>query len=186
MNLTLDLDESIEFEILKNQKLPVRIEDWIKIPFFIFFSFLLYYITKEISINNFSKVFQVYSFFFSFLYVFIIFTIIKNYYKRYLTAFKWRYILTNKRLLIIDHKNSLQHSFYFDCFPQIELVENLLGHDYIIIGKKESLFEGSGSLISYRGGINFSEDDILLYNIENIKSIYNLLKSKIVNKKLNY
>lgn len=181
MTLNLDLNESIELKISKKKNLPLRNEDWIKIPFFMFFSSIFYFIATEILLDKSSKGLKLYIFFFLSLYFFLIFTMIKNYYKRYLVAFKWEYILTNRRLIIINHKNQIENSFYYDNFPKIELEQYALGNDYIIIGEKDSILAESRSPISYRVGINFSENDFTLYNIENVKAIYNLLKSKVIN-----
>ena len=81
----------------------------------------------------------------------------------------------------MNHKNSIENSFFYNNFPTIEYEENAYGNGCIIIGEKESLFAESKSLTNYRVGVNFSEDDIILYNIENVKNVYNILKTKITN-----
>jgi hypothetical protein len=180
MEIPLDPKESIEFLVAKKKYLPLRNEDFIKIPMIVFLLIFAYFIIKNISSEGFSKVFAAYFSFILLLFVYVIFTVIKNYYKRYLVATKWEYIITNKRLIVINHKNSIENSFYYDNFPKIEFGENLNGNGHIIIGEKEPFLAESKSLISYRVGVNFSEDDIVLYNIENVKSIYNLIKSRVI------
>jgi len=179
MHLNLDSTECIELEIIKTKQIPLRNEDWIKIPFFVFFSMLLYFIMENFLFKNFSKGFHAYFIFFLIIYIYIVFVIIRNYYKRYLVGFKWKYIITNKRLLIINHKNLIENSFYYNDFPKIKLQYGI-PNDYIIIGEKEPFLEESNSLLNKRVGINFSENDLILYNIESVENIYNTLKSKII------
>ncbi|MDR6761327.1 hypothetical protein J2Y38_001536 [Flavobacterium sp. 2755] len=178
---TLNSEESIEFLVAKKRYLPLRREDFIRIPMLAFFSFLAYLMAKNIFLNGFSKGFTAYFSFILLIYVYLLFIVIKNYCKRYLVAFKWKYIVTNKRLLILNHKNSIENSFYYDNFPQIEFTENLSGNGFITIGEKEPFLSESSSLISYRVGVNFSEEDIVLYNIKNVKNVCNLIKSRITN-----
>lgn len=179
MQITLNPEEFIELLVTKKKILPLRNEDWIKIPMLIFFSFLLYFISIN-TLKGFSQAFSAYLVFILIIAAYLFFSVIRNYYKRYLVAFKWKYILTNKRLLILNHKDEIEKSFYYDNFPQIEFSENLYGNGYIIIGEKEPFLAESKTLISYRVGVNFSEADLVLYNIKNVKKVYNLVQSKII------
>lgn len=182
MEATLEPEESIEFIVTKKKYLlPLKNEDFIKIPMLVFFSILGYLITKNIFSGSFSKEFVAYFWFILLVFTYFLFTVIKNYYKRYLVAFKWKYIVTNKRLIIINHKSSFENSFYYNNFPQITFSENLYGNGYIIIGKEEPFLAESSSFLHYRVGVNFSEEDFILYNIENVKNVYNSVKSKITN-----
>ena len=181
MKINLNPEESIELIITKKKYPPLRNEDWLKIPMFLIFPFFLYFIINKTSLKELTEGFGINFIFILFIFLFFAFSVIKNYYKRYLVAFKWKYIMTNKRLLIMNHKNSIENSFFYNNFPTIEYEENAYGNGCIIIGEKESLFAESKSLTNYRVGVNFSEDDIILYNIENVKNVYNILKTKITN-----
>ncbi|MEW5677557.1 hypothetical protein ABGT15_14700 [Flavobacterium enshiense] len=181
MEINLNPEESIELLIPKKKYPPLRNEDWVKIPMFFIFPFFLYFIISKSSLKELTEGFGIYFLFILIAYPFFVFIVIKNYYKRYLVAFKWKYIMTNKRLLIINHKNLIEKFFNYEDFPQIEFEENAYGNGCIIIGDKESLFAESKSLTNYRVGVNYSEEDLILYNIENVKNVYNILKSKITN-----
>lgn len=180
MEINLQPEESIELIISKKKYPPLRNGDWVKIPMFLIFPFLPYFIIKT-PLKELNEGFGIYFLLMLIIFLFFAFTVIKNYYKRYLIAFKWKYIITNKRLLIINHKNSIENSFYYDNFPTMELEENAYGNGCLIIGEKEPFWAESKSLTNYRVGVNFSENDFILYNIENVKNVYNILKSKITN-----
>lgn len=181
MNKFLEADEKIEKVISKRKYLPLRNEDWIKIPMFIFFVFFSFLFTNNWNLKNNVNIF---TFTFIALFLFFLIKIINNYYKRYLNAFIWKLIITNKRLIIIDHYEKVIKSYFFNQFPEILYEENAYGNGCIIIGKKEPLFGVSKSMTHYRVGVNFDENDTILYNIENVKDVFNELSSKINNSKI--
>lgn len=181
MEINLNPEETLDFIIAKKKYPPLRNEDWVKIPMFLIFSFFIFFIARDFSLENLTNDFGIYFLFFFISYLYFSFKVINNYYKRYLVAFKWKYIITNKRLLIINHKNLIEKFFYYDNFPTIELEENAYGNGCLIIGEKEPFWAESKSLTNYKIGVNFSEDDFILYNIENVKNVYNILRTKITN-----
>ncbi|KAF2517905.1 hypothetical protein [Flavobacterium foetidum] len=180
MQIDLNPEEEIEFVISKRKSFPFRDEDFLRIPMLIGVLFILYFANNTFS-RGFSKGFVAYFYLISALFSFILFSVVKNYYKRLLIAFKWKYIVTNKRLFVLNHKNTIEHSFYYDNFPEINFSENLYGNGYLIIGKKQPVFSSSSSFLHYRMGVNFSEEDLILYNIENVKNVSKLIKSRITN-----
>lgn len=180
MNLNLDTDENIELIVKKKKSIPLRKEDFLKIPMLIFASIFIYFFFKNDYFKGKNPFLNLYFIFFGVLTISFIFYVLNNFYKRYLNVFRTEHILTNKRLIIVDHKHKIQEFFYYENFPKVEFEENIFNSNgSIIIGEREPLLAESRSLISYRVGVNFSENDTIIYNVINIKNIYNDLKSKI-------
>jgi|SRR5690554_2929223 len=169
----LNKEEEIELIIDKKKSFPFVVEDFFKL-FLLFFSvFIINQISYdlerfhiEVGLIDIVPI--------SFISIIWI-VIIVNFHRRYTIAYKWKYIITNQRLIIINNKNSIKHSFVFKAFPNLTFEENAYGNGFIIIGEKEPVF------MDYQIRINLSENDIKLYNIKNVKSIYNILKQKIEN-----
>ncbi|MGE8342533.1 MAG: hypothetical protein ACN6OI_15995 [Flavobacterium sp.] len=170
MKINLNPDEHIDFSIQKKRYFPFRLEDLLKLVIFVMFSFFIYQIFYDM--ERFNTKFSMHDLIpiLMFSTVFIIVGV--NFYKRFLVAYKWEYIVTNQRLIIKNHKNLIEHSFCFNCFPSLSFEENAYGNGFLIIGKKEPVFLESAR-------INLSENDIVLYNIVKVKEIYSILKSKI-------
>lgn len=179
MNIKLNPDEYIDFSIDKNKYLPFKVEDLLKLIILIMLSFFVNQIFYDI--KRFNKQFSITDLIPLAMMSTILIILIVNFYKRFLVAYKWEYIVTNQRLIIKNHKNLIEHSFYFNCFPSLNYEENAYGNGYLIIGEKESVFSESQSFLNYRIGVNLSEDDIILYNITKVKEVYSILKSKITN-----
>ena len=179
MKINLEPEESIELILKKKKYLPLRNADWIKIPMFLISPFLIFTLLLEFKIENIKEGFGLFTISFVMVYLYFFLKVINNYYKRYLVAFKWKYVLTNERLIIIKHKNLIEKFFYYNDFPNFECEENAYGNGCLIIGEKEPFFAESYSPTNYNVGINYSEEDFILYNIENIKNIYNILKTKV-------
>lgn len=172
MEIKLNPDEYIDFSIQKNKNLPFRVEDLLKLVILVMLSFFITQIFYDI--KRFNMQFSMAHLILILIISAVIITLLVNFYKRFLVAYKWEYIVTNQRLMIKNHKNLIEHSFYFNCFPSLNFEENAYGNGYLIIGERESLFTESFRL-------NLSENDIMLYNIIKIKEVYSILKSKIAN-----
>ncbi|PBI88395.1 hypothetical protein BSF41_25230 [Flavobacterium sp. ACN2] len=172
MNIKLNPDEYIDFSIEKNKYLPFKVEDLLKLIIIVMFSFFVSQIFYDI--KRFNKQFSITDLIPLVMMSSVLIILIVNFYKRFLVAYKWEYIVTNQRLIIKNHKNLIEHSFYFNCFPTLNFEENAYGNGYLVIGEKEPVFLGSSRL-------NLSENDIVLYNILKVKEVYSILKSKITN-----
>lgn len=172
MEIKLNPDEYIDFSIQKNKNLPFRVEDLLKLVILVMLSFFITQIFYDI--KRFNMQFSMAHLILILIISAVIITLLVNFYKRFLVAYKWEYIVTNQRLMIKNHKNLIEHSFYFNCFPSLNFEENAYGNGYLIIGEREPLFTESFRL-------NLSENDIMLYNIIKIKEVYSILKSKIAN-----
>ena len=172
MEIKLIPDEYIDFSIQKNKNLPFRVEDLLKLVILVMLSFFITQIFYDI--KRFNMQFSMAHLILILIISAVIITLLVNFYKRFLVAYKWEYIVTNQRLMIKNHKNLIEHSFYFNCFPSLNFEENAYGNGYLIIGEREPLFTESFRL-------NLSENDIMLYNIIKIKEVYSILKSKIAN-----
>ncbi|MCV2487230.1 hypothetical protein OD917_20015 [Flavobacterium sp. SH_e] len=172
MEIKLNPDEYIDYSIQKNKNLPFRVEDLLKLVILVMLSFFITQIFHDI--KRFNMQFSMAHLILILIISAVIITLLVNFYKRFLVAYKWEYIVTNQRLIIKNHKNLIEHSFYFNCFPSLNFEENAYGNGYLIIGEREPLFTESFRL-------NLSENDIMLYNIIKIKEVYSILKSKIAN-----
>jgi hypothetical protein len=179
MGITLNPSECIDFIIQKKKYFPFKVEDLLKLLVIVMFSFFINLILNDI--KRFNKDFSVTDLIPLLMMIIVFITLLINFYKRFLIAYKWKYIVTNQRLVIINHKDVIESSFYFNDFPSLNFQENAYGNGYLIIGDKEPVFAESKSFTSYRVGVNFSEEDFILYNIENVKNVYNIIKERIAN-----
>lgn len=168
MNYFLYPNENFEFEIEKTKSFPFLNSDWLFLFFFLFIGFI---INMEIdrlenfSQNNYSLIVPI---------IFIIFVLILfliNLHKRYIIAYKWKYLITNQRLIVINHKNKIEKDFSFENFPKLKYEENVFNSGIIIIGETKKSKE-----YPYR---NFESISFDLYNVKDIRKIYTFLSEKI-------
>lgn len=110
-----------------------------------------------------------------FVSVFFIIMCLNQFYNRYINVFKWKIILTNFRLIVIDKNNKLIKEFYLESFPKLSFNENAYNNGTLIIGETVRTKE-----FPYRGYESLSFD---LYNIKDVKSIHCYIKNKIEVKK---
>lgn len=161
--------EIIIQEIEHSNKIPFRLEDLIRMPFAIIFMvfFVLIFDNKE-GINK-----DLFHFFLIPLIVlFLIYLTIGRIFIRWYVVKSSRFFLTNKRLIFVDLTGRLiNKSFDLSNVP-LSCRESVNGNGYIIIGKTEPLFQGRG--------INLFEDKDVMYNLKNVKKVYEEIK--IVNK----
>jgi len=173
-------DESIIKTLYPKKVIPLRIEDWVKMPFFIIFCFLFAVILKY-NLSDSVQFRQLYDYII--LPLIIIFglsmTVGKLFFRR-LGVVNSIYYITNQRVIIYNISSARTiKSFYFDNFPEMECRENLNGFGYIILGEKASLGVSNGWGTA---GINMLEHKFVLNNITNVKAEYDFIKKMILNK----
>ena len=169
-------NEEIEKIVSKKKYLPLRNEDWIKIPMLIFFIFFSFLFTDNWNLTNNFNLFLI-----PFLITFFvfIFKVTINYYKRIRNAYYWKLIITNERFIVTDEKSRILQEYYFSNFPEMTYEENAYGNGCLIFGETEPLFGVSKSIFRISVGVNFEENNNILYNIESIKKVFNEINSKI-------
>ncbi len=163
-------NEKIVATIFHKNYLPFRQEDWLRItlltPFLILGVYLL--------------VTEWFSYFGAFA------TGISLYYYGGL-IFRWikicslQYYLTDSGLIIYNvKKRTVEHYFEFSDFPKMTLRENAYNYGFIILGELEPVIEGDVpfKLFESQGGVNLKDHKIVLDNIPNVRTVYNLIQQK--------
>lgn len=162
-------NEEIDFEIKKKRKFPFLVSDLL----YVFIIFIFSVIFQTISFST-IHVFSSETFFTIIpilVFVFFIGICFNQFYDRYINIFKWKIYLTNLRLVVIDQKGFLIKEFYFDSFPKLSFNEDAYQNGTLIIGETVRT-----KIYPYRGYESYSFD---LYNIIDVKSIFNYIQNKI-------
>ena len=173
-------DEKIERILNQKTNIPLRIEDWIKIPLSIFICFVFsFFILKSFDKSEAELTLIKYILIFVITF-FILYQTIGSLFKRWREVNVSTYAITNVRLIIFDKSTSkIKHSFSFVEFPNLTYRENAYNFGFIIIGTPEPFFEQQSFLS--KAGVNLKDDEIVLYNLKNVKVEYDYLKSRIIN-----
>lgn len=169
----LKSEESIVKILNPTKSIPLRLEDWVKMPFFIIFCIILSIIFKPDSQADLQTI-QLYNFLI--IPLILIFglsmTIGKLLFRR-LETINSIYYITNRRIIFFDKSSqSIKKSFSFNNFPNLDYRENAYGFGYIIIGNQEPVANRGGRMI----GINPLEHKDVMNNIVNVQAEYNLIK----------
>lgn len=174
----LNSDEFILKTLHPKKNIPLRLEDWVKMPFFTLFCIVLLIIFRPLESDTLQK-HQLYKYLITPMVIFlgIAMTIGKLYFRR-LRTINSTYYITNKRIIIFNKSfGDTIKSFFFNNFPEIEYRENAYGFGYIIIGKKEPLANRGYKSV----GINPLEHKNVMNNIVNVKTEYDFINSLILN-----
>ena len=176
----LGKDEKIERILNQKTNIPLRIEDWIKIPLSIFICFVFsIFILKSFDKSEAELTLIKYILIFV-ITCFILYQTIGSLFKRWREVNVSTYAITNFRLIIFDKSTSkIKHSFSFVEFPNLTYRENAYNFGFIIIGTPEPFFEQQSFLS--KAGVNLKDDGIVLYNLKDVKVEYDYLKSRIIN-----
>lgn len=162
-------NEKIDFEIQKKMSFPFLVSDLLYLGmvliFFVIFQSINFKTIDEISSQSILKLLPV------FVLLCILLMCLKDFYKRYINVFKWKIILTNFRLIVVDSNKQLVKEFYLDAFPKLSYVENANSNGTLIIGENIRTKE-----FPNRGYESYSFD---LYNILEIKKVVSLIELKI-------
>lgn len=169
INSNLEDQENITDIIHHKNYIPFRQEDWLRVTVFIPVMFIGVY-SVIIGIH--------------FLFFLIIpgLIVIYSLIQRWVEIRKTKYYLTNKRLIIFDSKEKkIKHSFYYNDFPKMTLRENAYNYGFIILGELEDIFEGSDVPFQFpfRRGINLKDHKIILDNLPNVRTTFELIRNKI-------
>lgn len=169
--MKLKENEVILEEIQHSNRIPFRLEDMLTIPFFILFSFIVSFMFSQ-AIDESKKDVATY-FIYPMAGLFAIFMTIGRIFIRWYKTKTSRFFISNKRIIFTEKTGKLiDKSFKLEGI-EISYREDLYGSGYIIIGKPEPLFQGRG--------INFLEDQDVMYNVFKVKEVYD----KINNSKYN-
>ena len=160
--MTLNEHEQIAFEIDHTNKLPFRLEDWIRSSIFVGLMIAAFAFMRSEGLFSMGSVFLLLVFFVG----------IRPLYQRWKRLRSLKYFVTNERLILFNaERNEIQHSFAFTLFPEIHLNENLRNFGYIIIGESESTIGRSG----LKWGVNLNNHQLVLENIPEVRKVYELL-----------
>ncbi|MFN0255928.1 hypothetical protein [Pedobacter ureilyticus] len=162
--MKLEENEIIVQKIDHSNKIPFRLEDLITFPFFIIFSIVGSNIFKEISSKEIYYVFilpviAILTFFLTFGRILIRWHITRT------TIF----YLTNYRIIFVDNASGFTDKSFHLKEIEINYTEYLNGKGFIIIGKSKPVFSGRG--------VNFFEDKNVIYNVINVKKVFDLIKN---------
>lgn len=181
--VTLQPDEQIELVLKRSKNIPFRKKDLLNLLVIVINLVCIGLILK---INLFEIIFIPSHL--VFIFIFLINTVsLCNlgiyYYKRYLNAFKSTLVLTNKRLIYIDHTNTALYHLYFSNFPTISYKSNQKGDGYLILGKKQSLISTFTFFIYLGKKVNSTDNDLIFFNIAQVQTVFNLLQVKVLQAK---
>lgn len=166
LNLTLNEQEQIAFEIEHTKKLPFRLEDWIRSSLFVGLSIAAITSIRYEGFISIGSVFLLVIFFYG----------IRPLYLRWKILQPLKYFVTNERLILFNTiQNEIEHSFAFTTFPEIHVHENLRNFGYIIIGESEPTFAHTG----LKWGVNLNDHQLVLENIPEVRKVYDLLMEKV-------
>ncbi len=170
----LKSDESIIKILHPTKSIPLRLEDWIRMPFFIIFCIALFIILKpDATASLQSKQLNTY-FIIPLLIIFGLFMSIGKLIHRRFQTINSIYYITNQRIVFFNKPSkSIAKSFYFNQFIEIDYRENAYGFGYIILGKQEPFANRGGRIF----GINPLEHKNVMNNIVDVKQEYDLIKN---------
>lgn len=162
-------NETIDFEIKKKRSFPFLVSDLLYVVIFFILSIIFQTISfddvEKISSETILKLIPV------FVLLFNIVMLINQFYNRYINVFKWKIILTNFRLVVIDQKGFLIKQFDLNNFPKLSYNEDAYKNGILIIGETVKTKE-----FPNRGYESISFD---LYNIIDVELIYQHIQNRI-------
>lgn len=177
----LKSEESIIKILYPKKSIPLRLEDWVKMPFFILFCIVISIVFKPYDSSDLHFKQLYYYLLLPLIVIFGFLMTIGKLFLRRLKTINSVYYITNQRVIIFNqHSTDTIKSFFFNQFPEIDYRENAYGFGYIILGKKEPLFVYGGRM----GGINILEHKDVMNNIVDVKAEYDLIKKLTLNSQL--
>ncbi|MHC5202283.1 hypothetical protein [Myroides sp. LJL119] len=177
-SINLHENEKIELVLKKTTDIPFRSKDYLSVLFIALNLVCVFLILK---INLFTIFITPSYLVFLLIFIFSIKQLCDfgiYYYKRYLNAFKSTIILTNKRLVFIDHKKQPIYNLYYNNLPEISYHSNKKGNGYLVIGKKQKIFFTFKFFIFYGQKLKLMDNDLVFFNIKQVQTLYNLLQVK--------
>jgi hypothetical protein len=164
--MTLNEHEHIAFEIKHTNKLPFRLEDWIRSSIFVGLMIAAFAFIRSEGLISMGSVFLLFIFFFG----------IRPLFQRWKRLRSLKYFVTNERLILFNaEQNEIEHSFAFTTFPEIHVHENLRNFGYMITGESEPTFAHTG----LKWGVNLNDHQLVLENIPEVRKVYELLMEKV-------
>ncbi|MCV9931155.1 hypothetical protein OIU80_02575 [Flavobacterium sp. LS1R47] len=163
-------------EIRHTKEIPFRLEDLFTIPIFTINFIILIILLKpseDSEINNHKE-----------LYYYIIVPILISFYLfltigrisiRLFKTKSTKFFLTNQRIIFRDlNSEIINESFKLENLI-LNYKEKANDSGYIIIKKQEEIAKSEETSFISQRGINFFEEKNVIYNIANVKSVFNLI-----------
>ncbi|MGV3630718.1 MAG: hypothetical protein ACO1O6_05915 [Bacteroidota bacterium] len=178
--MNLRVNEQIIKKIDHHNGVPMKLEDWIRVPLlFLFVIGGMIWVVAYIVTNQPAREF--YSCFIgAFFAIYAGVFLYKLLYIRKRDIIDTEYILTNERLIFFSkRKNEITKSFNYSNFPPFTYKESPYNNGYIIIGRVEEFFVTQRGFLYQRTGINLQDHEIVLENLPQVKKEYDFLKSCI-------
>ena len=160
-------NEIILEEIEHSNRIPFRLEDMITIPFFIAFSCIISFIFFQV-VGESKKDIVIY-FIYPMAVLFAIFMTIGRIFIRWYKTKTSRFYISNQRIIFTDISGKLINKSFKLIDLEINYREDLNSNGFIIIGEQEPLFQGRG--------INFLENQDVMYNVYKVKEIFDKIKA---------
>lgn len=171
--------EYLERRIDHQKGVPMRLNDWIRVP--LLFGFVIQGVFMIVMYFNSRKnLMEIYTLFFGIYAICMsIYYLYKLLYLRKKQLMTQVYLLTNQRLIIYDEKaNKTLQSFEYTDFPAFTYYESPYNYGYIVVGEVEPAITGSNSF-SLKQGVNLEDHQIVLENLSQVKKEYDFLKAKV-------
>jgi hypothetical protein len=171
--MKLDIDEFIEIKIEHKKHMPFYLGDWLRVFIFIGISIAGIAAIRSEGIFSVGPV----------LFGMGIFGIILPMFLRWREVNITDYIISNKRLIFYNNnKKTIKSSFYFDDFPPITFHENAYNSGFISIGDVEPIIVTTKRVGLPSSGINSVNSEYVIYNLPNVRNVYEEISSRIIRK----
>lgn len=174
--MKLQEGEVLVQEIKHTKEIPFRFEDLFTIPIFtLFFTILIILLqpSENPEINNYKELY--YFFIIPILILFYLFLTIGRILIRLFKTKSTKFFLTNRRIIfrnlnseIINESFKLENSI-------LNYREKANDSGYIIIENQEEINRSAETLYISQRGISFFEEKNIIYNITNVKSVFDLI-----------
>lgn len=174
-------------EIKHTKEIPFRLEDIFTIPTFtIFFAILIILLkpSEDSETNNYNELY--YYIIIPILISFYLFLTIGRILTRLFKTKSTKFFLTNQRIIFCDlNSEMINESFKLENLI-LNYREKANNSGYIIIESQEEITKNAETLYIPQRGINLFEEKNTIYNITNVKSVFDLItvtKNKLIKNK---
>lgn len=163
-------------EIRHTNGTPFRIEDLFTIPVFTIFFTILVILLKPSEDSDISNYKELYIFFIiPILILFYLFLTIGRILIRLFKTKSTKFFLTNQRIIFCDLNSEIINESFKLENSILNYREKANNSGYIIIENQKEIARGAETLFISQRGINLFEEKNVIYNITNVKSVFDLI-----------
>jgi hypothetical protein len=174
--MKLEEGEVLVQEIKNTKEIPFRLEDFFTIPIFtLFFTTLIILLkpSENSEINSYKELY--YFFIVPILILFYLSLTIGRILIRSFKTKSTKFFLTNQRIIFRDLNSEIINKSFKLENSILNYREKANDSGYIIIESQEEITKNAETLYIPQRGISFFEEKNIIYNITNVKSIFDLI-----------